>query len=252
MIELNHIQAQQKFKILLIGDNGIDIYQYGTVDRISPEAPVPIFQLVKEEQRPGMAGNVAKNLESMNCCVDFLHTETSIKTRLIDMRSKQQIVRIDKDVDSTPVTLPTTNLNTYNAVVISDYNKGTVTYNLIKEIRKQYTGPIFVDTKKIDLAQLQGCIVKINNKEFQAIKTVCDELIVTCGNQGARYKDKTYPAVQIAIVDVCGAGDTFLAALCYKYLVSNHMSLAIDFAIRASAITVQHIGVYAPTLEEIA
>jgi sugar/nucleoside kinase (ribokinase family) len=57
--------------------------------------------------------------------------------------------------------------------------------------------------------------------------------------------------VEIAVTDVCGAGDTFLAALCYEYLKSNNMDLAIEFAIRASAVTVQHIGVYAPTLEEI-
>jgi len=65
------------------------------------------------------------------------------------------------------------------------------------------------------------------------------------------YKDRTYPAVEIAVTDVCGAGDTFLAALCYEYLKSQDMDLAIEFAIRASAVTVQHIGVYAPTLEEI-
>ena len=108
-----------------------------------------------------------------------------------------------------------------------------------------------MDTKKTDLARLQGCIVKINHKEFLDAKTLCNELIVTHGGQGATYKDQTYPAVEIAVTDVCGAGDTFLAALCYNYLISNDLNLAIEFAIRASAVTVQHIGVYAPTLEEI-
>jgi sugar/nucleoside kinase (ribokinase family) len=108
-----------------------------------------------------------------------------------------------------------------------------------------------VDTKKTDLARLAGCIVKINNKEYNDAKTLCEDLIVTQGRQGARYKDQTYPAVEIAVTDVCGAGDTFLAALCYEYLKTQHMDQAIEFAIRASAVTVQHIGVYAPTLEEI-
>ena len=251
MTELNHTQQLKSFRILVVGDVCVDNYQYGVVDRISPEAPVPIFQLVKEEQRPGMAGNVAKNLESMNCCVDFLHTETSIKTRLIDMRSKQQIVRIDNDYINQPYPLAGIDLSVCDAVVVSDYNKGNVTYELIENLRKTYTGPIFVDTKKTDLARFAGCIVKINNKEYNDAKTVCEDLIVTQGRQGARYKDQTYPAVEIAVTDVCGAGDTFLAALCYEYLKSQNMDQAIEFAIRASAVTVQHIGVYAPTLEEI-
>jgi sugar/nucleoside kinase (ribokinase family) len=108
-----------------------------------------------------------------------------------------------------------------------------------------------VDTKKTDLARIAGCVVKINNKEFNDAKTLCDELIVTHGSNGAVYKGRTYPAVEIAVTDVCGAGDTFLAALCYEYLVSNNMDRAIEFAIRASAVTVQHIGVYAPILKEI-
>jgi D-beta-D-heptose 7-phosphate kinase/D-beta-D-heptose 1-phosphate adenosyltransferase len=138
-----------------------------------------------------------------------------------------------------------------DAIVISDYNKGNVTYELIENLRRTYSGPIFVDTKKTDLARIAGCVVKINNKEFNDAKTLCDELIVTHGRNGAVYKGRTYPAVEIAVTDVCGAGDTFLAALCYEYLVSNNMDRAIEFAIRASAVTVQHIGVYAPILKEI-
>jgi sugar/nucleoside kinase (ribokinase family) len=54
------------------------------------------------------------------------------------------------------------------------------------------------------------------------------------------------------VIDVCGAGDTFLAALAYEYLnTDGNMEAAVEFAIRASAVTVQHTGVYAPTLEEI-
>ena len=55
-------QQPKKYKILLIGDNCVDVYQYGTVDRISPEAPVPVFKFSHEERKPGMAGNVANNL----------------------------------------------------------------------------------------------------------------------------------------------------------------------------------------------
>jgi sugar/nucleoside kinase (ribokinase family) len=53
------------------------------------------------------------------------------------------------------------------------------------------------------------------------------------------------------VTDVCGAGDTFLAALAYKFLETGNMGDAVKFANKASAVTVQHIGVYAPRLEEI-
>jgi sugar/nucleoside kinase (ribokinase family) len=77
-------------------------------------------------------------------------------------------------------------------------------------------------------------------------------MIVTQGKQGALYNNKMYPAEAIDVIDVCGAGDTFLAALAYEYLnTDGNMEAAVEFAIRASAVTVQHIGVYAPTLEEI-
>jgi len=61
-----------------------------------------------------------------------------------------------------------------------------------------------------------------------------------------------FPANTVEVADVCGAGDTFLAALCYWHLSSKgNMEQAIQFAIRASSITVQHLGVYAPSLEEL-
>ena len=243
--------AQQKFRILVVGDVCVDNYQYGVVDRISPEAPVPVFIPTREESRNGMAANVAANLVALGCAVVVASGQPGSKTRLIDERSKQQIVRIDNDYINQPYPLDGIDLSVCNAVVVSDYNKGNVTYELIENLRKTYTGPIFVDTKKTDLARFAGCIVKINNKEYTDAKTLCDDLIITQGRNGASYKDQTYPAVEIAVTDVCGAGDTFLAALCYEYLVSKDMDCAIEFAIRASAVTVQHIGVYAPTLEEI-
>ena len=251
MTELNHTQQLEPFRILVVGDVCVDNYQYGIVDRISPEAPVPVFIPTREESRNGMAANVAANLVALGCAVVVASGQPGSKTRLIDERSRQQIVRIDNDYINQPYPLAGIDLSVCNAVVVSDYNKGNVTYELIEDLRRTYTGPIFVDTKKTDLARLAGCIVKINNKEYNDAKTLCEDLIVTQGRQGARYKDQTYPAVEIAVTDVCGAGDTFLAALCYEYLKSQNMDQAIEFAIRASAVTVQHIGVYAPTLEEI-
>ena len=140
----------------------------------------------------------------------------------------------------------------FDAIVISDYNKGTVSYELIEHIRREYAGPIFVDTKKKDLARLEGCIVKINAREFADAKTYASDLIVTNGSNGAKYQEMCWPSPQIPVVDVTGAGDTFLSALVYSYLLEHDLEKAIPFAIKAAALTVQHLGVYAPTLEEIA
>jgi D-beta-D-heptose 7-phosphate kinase/D-beta-D-heptose 1-phosphate adenosyltransferase len=251
MADLKNTQQPTPYNVLLIGDDCIDIYQYGTVDRISPEAPVPVFKFSHEEQRHGMAGNVRANLEALSCNVTYLHSNTSSKTRLIDLRSKQHIVRVDNDVESTPITFATDIPTIYDAIVISDYNKGTVSYELIEELRQEFAGPIFVDTKKTDLARLEGCIVKINSLENSLIKTACTDLIVTMGKHGAVYKGVTYSADAVEVADVCGAGDTFLAALVSEYLTQRSIEAAIPYAVRAAGVTVQHLGVYAPTLKEL-
>lgn len=246
-----NIQQPKSFNILLIGDHCEDVYQYGTVDRVSPEAPVPVFVPSTEQRKPGMAGNVCRNLEALGCNVNYLHGKTTVKTRLIDSRSKQQIVRIDTDVMSDAIRWASEIPESYDAVVVSDYNKGTVDYQTIQELKDEFAGPIFVDTKKTDLAQLEGCIVKINELEHSRLTTQCTQLIVTQGKHGAWYMGKRFGAGSVEVADVCGAGDTFLAALTFAYLEYKDMELAITFAIEAASITVQHIGCYAPSLAQI-
>jgi D-beta-D-heptose 7-phosphate kinase/D-beta-D-heptose 1-phosphate adenosyltransferase len=245
---------QTKYKILLIGDDCNDVYTYGYVKRISPEAPVPIFEPHYTIYRDGMAGNVRENLQALGCDVDFLRGKPSEKNRLIDERTKQQLLRVDRDVESDPITFETAIPPVYDAIVISDYNKGTVTYELIEELVREVNVPIFVDTKKTDLARLDGCYVKINALEKSRATSLPDteHLIVTHGGNGAEWNGWVYPAEIVGdVTDVCGAGDTFLAALVYKFLETKHMPDAIKFANKASAITVQHVGVYAPRLDEI-
>jgi D-beta-D-heptose 7-phosphate kinase/D-beta-D-heptose 1-phosphate adenosyltransferase len=253
MTEQN-IQPHKKFKILLLGDNCIDVYQYGTVDRISPEAPIPVFKLAHKEERPGMAANVAANLLNLGCSVNFTQGAPSTKTRLIDVRSKQQIVRIDNDVQADAIQL-TGQLAPCDAIVISDYNKGAITYELIEELRSKFSGPIFIDTKKTDLARLEGCFIKINELEYSRVTSlpsgVPSGLVVTLGDRGAMYNGVTYPSKEVEVADVTGAGDTFLAALAYCYIDTNDIVQSIQFAIQASSVTVQHIGVHAPTLKEM-
>lgn len=255
MTDLKNTPQQTKFKILLIGDSCIDEYQYGVVDRISPEAPVPVFNITRKENKPGMAANVYENLRKLGVDCDFkTNTARIVKTRYIDQRSGQHLLRVDNEqaIREFCDTLPS--LNNYDAIVISDYNKGFVSEELIVSLRGHYRGPIFIDTKKTDLTKFAGCIVKINQLEYSRLtsQTTDDvELIVTHGGNGALWRGNLYPADKVEVFDVTGAGDTFLSALTYKFLETKSLQTAIKFANKAAAITVQHSGVYAPALEEI-
>jgi bifunctional ADP-heptose synthase (sugar kinase/adenylyltransferase) len=246
-------QQQKKFTVLLIGDSCIDEYHFGTVDRISPEAPVPVFKLTKKISKPGMAANVKENLLMLGLDVCFVTKGNSTKIRLIDAKSKQHIVRVDDDIKSDPLTINEISIDLHNidAVVVSDYNKGLVTYDLVKSIRKKYLGPIFIDTKKHDLKEFEGCVVKINETEFSKANSTTSSLIVTQGNKGCTYNGVQFPARETEVVDVTGCGDTFLAALVFMFLETNDIVKAIEFANKAASVTVQHLGVYAPKLEEI-
>jgi D-beta-D-heptose 7-phosphate kinase/D-beta-D-heptose 1-phosphate adenosyltransferase len=200
-----------------------------------------------------MAGNVLKNLEALGCTVNFLHGKISRKKRIIDERSKQQLLRIDNDEISDPITIDS-ELPAYDAIVISDYNKGTVSYELVEDLRSRFKGPIFIDTKKTDLARFNGCYVKINQLEKKRATSLPDDkwLIVTHGSDGATWNKWVFPAEVVGdVTDVTGAGDTFLAAFAYEFLIQEFVQAAVKFAIRASGITVQHVGVYAPRLDQL-
>lgn len=254
MTESETTLQQKQFNVLLIGDDCKDTYTYGYVNRISPEAPVPVFEPHSQIVLKGMAGNVYNNLTALKCNVNYLHGKTSHKERLIDERSKQQLVRIDHDNISEPLTFATSIPQIYDAIVISDYNKGTVTYDLVAELRNEFNGPIFIDTKKTDLARFNGCYVKINELEKSRATSLPDDqwLITTYGDKGAVWKQHVFSTPNsVKVADVTGAGDTFLSAMVYEYLNTNDIQSAIVFANKASSITVKHIGVYAPVLEEI-
>jgi bifunctional ADP-heptose synthase (sugar kinase/adenylyltransferase) len=246
-----NIQVPKKFRILLIGDNCTDVYQYGNITRLSPEAPVPVFVPTHKEEREGMAGNVYTNLTTLGCEVDILSGHKSVKTRLVENRSRQQILRIDNDAIASPIRIDSVIPEIYDAVVFSDYGKGIVDYQLVESVLESASCPVFIDTKKTDLAKFQRAWVKVNEHEASRAISTCPNLIVTLGANGARLRDTVYTTQAVEVSDVTGAGDTFLAALVYKYLETADITQAIPFANRASAVTVQHYGVYAPTLEEI-
>lgn len=242
---------RRQLKVTLIGDVCFDEYRYGRVDRISPEAPVPIFVQQSVEIKHGMAANVARNLEALGVSVTPYYGMLSTKVRLIDSRSKQHILRLDTDVVSTPLPTDTHFDTDVDGFVISDYDKGFVSYDLVQKVIS-LGKPVFVDTKKTDLMRFNGAIVKINAIEFDRAKSLPRSVIVTRGPKEVFYKGQYYKVPHVEITDVCGAGDTFLAAFAYQYLMTHgDYDEAIYFAIKAASVTVKHVGVYAPSLEEI-
>jgi len=255
MNDLHNTQQQIKYKVLLIGDSCIDEYKLGNVERLSPEAPVPIIKILSVKKVPGMAQNVKKNLENLNFYVDFIsNNETIIKTRYIDSRSNQHMLRVDYEPSITPWNgIVPTNIHEYDSVVISDYNKGFLTYEHIENIINSFDGPIFIDTKKQNLSRFnaKNVFIKINEVEFEKLSSKPENLIVTLGDRGAQIDNKIFPTTKVDIVDVCGCGDTFLSALTYQYLETESIEQAIIFANKAATITVQHTGNYSPSRKEI-
>ena len=192
-------------KILIIGDVMIDSYVWGVINRQSPEAPVPIVNIKKKEERLGGAGNVALNInalggEAILCSVigddytgkklielmqkEKLATDgividkkrkTTNKTRIIN--NQKHVLRIDEE-ETTDIANENTFLNIVfsfiedaDAIILQDYNKGVLTKKIIKNIIEEANNlniATIVDPKKRNFKTYKNCtIFKPNLKETQ-------------------------------------------------------------------------------------
>ena len=239
-------------KVLLLGDSCEDEYIYGRCTRISPEAPVPILDYAKIKTTSGMAGNVCLNLQVFGIDITFLtNKEQLVKTRFIDEKSNQQILRVDNEEKIKPLLIPVIT-DSFDAVVISDYNKGYLTTEKIFEIVESSTCPVFIDSKKTILPNKPNCFIKINDVEYEKLDDYnIENLIVTKGSEGCIYKQTLYPAEKVNVYDVVGAGDTFLAALVYGYITTNNIDESLMMGNKAAAIAVQQPGTYILTEEDV-
>jgi D-beta-D-heptose 7-phosphate kinase/D-beta-D-heptose 1-phosphate adenosyltransferase len=138
----------------------------------------------------------------------------------------------------------------YDAIVISDYDKGFITQEKLFEIVSNSNFPVFVDSKKTILPE-SNCFIKINDNESKLLKSKNDNLIITRGSAGAEYNGVLYPGEKVSIFDVVGAGDTFLSALVYFYLECGTIEKAIPYANKAASIAVSNFGTYVLTEEDI-
>lgn len=238
-------------KILVIGDSCIDEFVYCDIERICPEAPVPVLKPIKTQQNPGMASNVVTNLKSLGAKVDLITNTSKIqKTRYVDTRSGQMVMRVDKN-DQCERYNGIYKTVGYDALIVSDYCKGFLSEEDIENFIKKAKCPTFLDTKK----QLGNWCKKINyikinefehKKNFETIPNypdLIDKLIITRGSKGCEYKNKLYSVPKVPIKDVSGAGDTFLAGLTVEYLKSKDINQAIKFANECATKVVQKRGV---------
>tara|TARA_R110002012_G_scaffold94659_4_gene228982 strand:+ start:5418 stop:6188 length:771 start_codon:yes stop_codon:yes gene_type:complete len=253
------IQQPKSLKVLLIGDACTDRYYYGSVTRLSPEAPVPVLKHLYTEERLGMCLNVGANLEALGALVDVLKNDEMIyKDRFVDVKTKQHLLRADfgESDKVQSVALDKINVTGYDAVVISDYDKGFVSREIaahISSICHKAAIPLFVDSKKKNLECYEHCFIKINEKESNELKKLSTtaKLIVTLGARGVEYEDVIYSTEECEVFDVSGAGDTFMSALVYKYLESKDIPTALKFANYCARIVVQKFGTYCLQPEDL-
>jgi D-beta-D-heptose 7-phosphate kinase/D-beta-D-heptose 1-phosphate adenosyltransferase len=241
-------------KILVIGDSCEDIFRYGKVERLAPEAPIPVIIPEKEISNPGMAGNVVRNIEALGHQVEFITNISQIKKiRYVCSKYNHLLLRVDENDKCERIShsiLENIKWEEYDVVVISDYCKGFLFEDDIKYISLKH--PLtFLDSKKLlnDWAY-NISFIKINFHEYERNKNILEndstlknKTIVTRGKYGCDYQEKNYPTKEVPVKDVSGAGDTFLAGLVIEYTRSKNIESAINFAQECTTIVVQKSGV---------
>ena len=144
--------------------------------------------------------------------------------------------------------MPMTDFAAYDAVVISDYDKGFLSEDDIEYIGK-HAQTTFLDTKKILGAWCKNIdFIKINDVEYERTKhkltdEIVHKMIITTGPDGCLYQDKIFSVSRVEIKDTSGAGDTFISGLAVEYVRSKNIIKAIKFANHCATQVVQKRGV---------
>ncbi|MDF3821483.1 D-glycero-beta-D-manno-heptose-7-phosphate kinase [Leptospira sp. 96542] len=320
LTKLESIYANlSKIKILVVGDLILDEYLFGSVERISPEAPVPVVWVRNEKHRLGGSGNVVQNLSSLGANIavfgrigfdvageqitkmlskegvkenDLLLLKSNslpsiLKTRII--AGNQQICRVDKE-EILPLTEAEENqvflsfqnkVKECSAVILSDYDKGYLTPNLIQKLTKfcsENNIIVTVDPQVSHFFQYQGIhIMTPNHHEAgkalgkklvtdSEIETACKEItekirptavMITRGEKGMSiYETKSssfyhIPTVAKEVFDVTGAGDTVIST--YTAFVAAGMEIAEASLLSniSAGIVVGKLGAASVTTKEI-
>ena len=245
-------------RILVIGEVCVDEFVYGRIDRICPEAPVPVLNPIERVENPGMAGNTVANLKALapNAQIGHIHQNEPIrKTRFVEKKSNQMVVRVDEGENNLEELIWTPAIDIMlgqaDIVVVSDYNKGFLNNAQLKEIAKKSTLSIIDSKRKLTNDIIEGySFVKLNEKERLNNPTLTtDNIITTLGSEGAEYQNILFPSPNPQeTIDVSGAGDTFVASFISKYFTTKDVSTAIKFANEMAAQVVSKKGVVTPVI----
>ena len=252
-------KVSQNKRVLVVGEVCSDVFIYGRAERLCPDVPAPVFKAERTVTNKGMAGNTAKNLEALGLKVDLISQFQNItKTRYIDEKQNYTFLRVDEEDEITlmpfdELVITDEEISKFDAVVISDYGKGFLSEADISRLCSNNKNT-FLDTKKCISSWCKDvAYVKINSPEYEAIKNRIntqdwvDKLIVTLGDRGCMMMKEAgfnyYPVEKVDVSDLCGAGDSFLAALVAKYLDANNIDEAITYANEKSSEVVQKKGV---------
>jgi len=197
-------EKMSKARVLVVGDAMIDRYWYGAVDRISPEAPVPVVRITREEERIGGAANVASNVVALGAQASLLTVvgddeashklealvaktgitphfgrdpalQTTVKLRIIGRQ--QQLIRLDfentpkREVLASQTADFITLLPSHDAVLFSDYGKGGLDHVHHMIEHAQTAGkPVLIDPKGTDYSRYSGAtVITPNRAELQQV-----------------------------------------------------------------------------------
>jgi bifunctional ADP-heptose synthase (sugar kinase/adenylyltransferase) len=246
-------------QITIIGELCRDVFKYGNVTRLCPEAPVPVLTDVYKEINWGMAGNVQENLLAHNpeLNINLIHQKNTIrKIRYLDDKTNHMFLRVDEGEDEIDKLVLTPekveDIANSDLVIVSDYNKGFLTEEVLIQIGKLSKLSI-IDTKKIITENLINSFtfIKLNEHEYQRNKNISDKnkdkFIITLGMNGAKHNDIIFPSPSPKqTIDVSGAGDTFTAFFSLKYYETKNISESITFANQMASIVVSKRGVATP------
>ena len=239
-------------KILVIGESCLDVFHYGKCVRLCPEAPVPVFNSVQIKENGGMAMNVFNNVKAFSANVGILtnsNWKNIKKTRFVEMHSNHMFMRLDEsDNQYGKFSFNKEDLEAYDAIIVSDYNKGFLEIQDLISISTSH--PLtFLDTKKT-LSQWSSnfSFVKINGVEYdKTLHTITEDmrenLIITQGKNGCIFRGKAFDVPLVEVKDVSGAGDTFISALCCEYVRTKDIEKSIQFANDCATEVVQKKGV---------
>jgi len=249
-LENEYTLIVKSVKLLIIGESCEDIFIYGDVDRLSPEAPIPIIKPTNQTSNKGMAGNVNLNMISLGLNPKLITNKEHIKKiRYVDESYNYILLRIDENDEVERIeNLP--DVTKFDIVVFVDYDKGFLSKDDILEISSKSTLS-FIDTKKkLGNWCKEIDFIKINYNEYLKSKKFIDnndwinkKLIITRGPYGCDYNGENYPTKEVGVKDVAGAGDSFLSGLIFKYIQTQSIETSIQFANRCSTQVVQEKGV---------